>query len=178
VGVVQLVPPGGADMRGWVDAGRGCGCMVVGGGVDMCVRQLFGCRGVVLETFCPWWPSFPGNPSLGVRSLRRETGSNICAVAASIPGPSHTCHCRGPRGYNLDGERPHQRGAGWLCCAPTADCGCPDWSLTAKALSRFGWTAEGPWASSETRPCTDGALWIWRTAQTTDRALGGFWVGP
>jgi hypothetical protein len=41
-GVVQLVPPGGADMRGWVDVGRGRGCMVVGGGVDMCARQLFG----------------------------------------------------------------------------------------------------------------------------------------
>jgi hypothetical protein len=36
VGVVQLVPPGGTDMRGWVDAGRGRCCMVVGGGVDMC----------------------------------------------------------------------------------------------------------------------------------------------
>jgi hypothetical protein len=36
VGVVRLVPPGVADMRGWVDVGRGHGCMVVGGGVDMC----------------------------------------------------------------------------------------------------------------------------------------------
>jgi hypothetical protein len=44
----------------------------------------------------------------------------------------------------LDGERPRQRGAGWLCCAPAVDCGCPVLSLTAKALSRFGWTAEGP----------------------------------
>jgi hypothetical protein len=35
-GVVRLVPPGGAGMRGWVDVGRGCCCMVVGGGVDMC----------------------------------------------------------------------------------------------------------------------------------------------
>jgi hypothetical protein len=178
VGVVRLVPLGGADMRGWVDAGRGRGCMVVGGGVDMCARQLFGCRRVVLETSCPWWPLFPGNPLLGVRSLRRETGSNICAVAAPVPGPSHACHCRGPVGDNLDGERSHRRGAGWLCCAPAADCGCPDRSLTAKVLSRFGWTVEGPWASSETRPCVDGALWIWRTSQTTDRALGGFWVGP
>jgi hypothetical protein len=78
----------------------------------------------------------------------------------------------------LDGERPRRRGAGWLCCAPTADCGCPVWSLTAKALSRFGWTAEGPWAFSETRPCADGALRIWRTSRTADRALGDFWVGP
>jgi hypothetical protein len=176
--VVQLVPPGGADMRGWVDAGRGRGCMVVGGGVDMYARQLFGCRRVVPETSCPWWPSFLSNPSLGARSLRRETGSNICAVAAPVPGPSHACRCRGPGGDNPDGERPRRRGAGWLCYAPAADCGCPDRSLTAKALSRFDWTAEVPWASSETRPCVDGALRIWRTSQTTDRALGGFWVGP
>jgi hypothetical protein len=41
----------------------------------------------------------------------------------------------------------------------------------------FGWTAEGPWAFFETRPYADGALQIWRTFQTTDRALGGFgWV--
>jgi hypothetical protein len=109
--VVRLVPPGGADMRGWVDAGRGRGCMVVGGGVDMCARQLFGCRWVVPETSCPWWPSFPGNPSLGARSLRHETCSNICAVATPVPGPRHACHCRGPGGDNLDGERPHRRGA-------------------------------------------------------------------
>jgi hypothetical protein len=35
-GVVRLVPPGGAGMRGKVDVGRGRGCMVVGDGVDMC----------------------------------------------------------------------------------------------------------------------------------------------
>jgi hypothetical protein len=123
VGVVRLVPPGGADMCDWVDAGRGHGFMVVGGGVDMCARQLFGCRLVVPETSCPWWPLFPGNPSLGACSLRHETGSNICAVTVPIPG--HTCHCRGPEGDNLDGERPRWRGAGWLCYAPAADCGCP-----------------------------------------------------
>jgi hypothetical protein len=168
VGVVRLVPPSGADMCGWVEAGRGRGCM--------CARQLFGCRRVVPETSCPWWPSFPGNPSLGARSLRHETSSNICAVAAPVPGSGHACHCRDPRGDNLDGERPHRRGAGWLCYAPAADCGCPVRSLTAKALSRYDWTAEGPWAFSETRPCADGALRIWRTSQTTDRALGCFWV--
>jgi hypothetical protein len=37
VGVVRLVLPGGVDMHGWVDAGQGRGCMVVGVGVDMCV---------------------------------------------------------------------------------------------------------------------------------------------
>jgi hypothetical protein len=36
---------------------------------------------------------------LGARSLRRETGSNICTVAA--PGPDHACHCGGPRGIIL-----------------------------------------------------------------------------
>ena len=101
MGVVRLVPSGGVDMRGWVDAGRGRGCMVVGGGVDMCARQLFGCRRVVPETSCPWWPSFPGNPSLGARSLRRETGSNICAVVAPVPSPGHACHYCGPGGIIL-----------------------------------------------------------------------------
>jgi hypothetical protein len=52
-GVVGLVPPGGADMRDWVDARRDRGCVAVGGGgVDMCARQLFGCRLVVPETSC------------------------------------------------------------------------------------------------------------------------------
>ena len=101
VGVVRLVPPGGADMRGWVDAGRGRGCMVVGGGVDMCARPLFGCRLVVFETSYPWWPFFPGNPSSGACSLRHETGSNICAVAAPVPGPGRACHCRGLGGIIL-----------------------------------------------------------------------------
>jgi hypothetical protein len=43
-----------------------------------------------------------------------------------------------------DSERPRLRGAGWLCCAPAADCCCPVRSLAAKAWSRFYWTAEGP----------------------------------
>jgi hypothetical protein len=36
---VQFVPPGGAGMRGAVDAERGRGCMVEGV-ADMCARQL------------------------------------------------------------------------------------------------------------------------------------------
>jgi hypothetical protein len=64
-------------------------------------------------------------------------------------------------GDNLGGEGPHQRGAGWRCYAPAADCGYPDHSLTAKVLSTFGWTAEGPWVSSGTQPCASGALRIW-----------------
>jgi hypothetical protein len=99
--VVQLVPPGGADMRGWADAGRDRCCMVVGGGGDICARQLSGCRLVVPETFCPWWPLFLGNPLLDARSLCHETGSNIYAVAAPVPGPGLACHCRGPGGIFL-----------------------------------------------------------------------------
>jgi hypothetical protein len=152
--------------------------VVVGGGVDMCVRQLFGCRLVVPKTFCSWWPLLLGNPSLGACSLRHETGSSICVVVVPVPGPGHVCHCRSPGGDNIDGERPRRQGAGWLCCAPAADCGCPAQSLTAEALSRFGWTAEGLWAFSETRPCANGALCIWHTSRTADRALGDFLVGP
>jgi hypothetical protein len=147
-------------MLDWVDAGRGRGCMAVGGGVDMCARQLFGCWLVVPETSYLWWPLFPGNPLLDACSLRHETGSKICVVAAPVPRPGHACHCRGPEGDSLDGERLRRRGAGWLCYAPAADCGCPVQSLTTKALSRFDWTVEGPWAFSETRPCAGGALRI------------------
>jgi hypothetical protein len=100
-GVEQLVLPDGADMCGWVDDGRGRCCMVVVGGGGMCARQLSGCQLVVLETSYPWRPLFSGNPSLGVRNPRRETGSKICAVAASIPGPVLACHCHGPRGIFL-----------------------------------------------------------------------------
>jgi hypothetical protein len=175
-GVGRFVLPDSVDMRGWVGAGWGRCCMVVGGGGDLCARQLSGCRLVVFETSCPWWPLFPGNPWLGVRSPCHETNSNICVVVAPIPGLA--CHYRGPRGDIPDSEGPRQWGAGWLCCAPAADCSCPVRSLATKALSRFGWTAEGPWAFSETQPFADGALRIWRTSRIADRALGDFWVGP
>jgi hypothetical protein len=161
-----------------VDAERGRGSMVVGGDVDTCARQLLGCRLVVPKTSCPWWPSFPGSPSLGACSLHRETDSKICAVVAPVLGSDQECHCRSPGGDNLDGEGPHRQGAGWQCYAPAADCGCPDRSLTTKVLSMFGWTIEGPWVSSRTRLCAGGALRIWHTFQTADRALGGSWVGP
>jgi hypothetical protein len=100
-GVEGLVLPDGADMRGWVGAGYGRCCMVVDGGGDMCVRQLSGCQLVVPETFCPWWPLFPGSPLLGVRSLHRETNSKICVVVAPVPGPGLACHYRGPEGIFL-----------------------------------------------------------------------------
>jgi hypothetical protein len=99
-GVEQLVLPDGADMRGWVGAGRGCCCMVVGGGGDMCARQLSGCRLVVLETSCPWWPLFPVNPLLGVRNprckqavksarlLRPSSAPASRAIAAALGGYS------------------------------------------------------------------------------------------
>jgi hypothetical protein len=121
---------------------------------------------------------FPSSPLLGACSLRRETGSKIYAAAAPVLGPDHACHCRSPGGDNLDGEGPLRRGAGWQYYAPATDCGYPNRSLTVKVLSMFGWTVEGPWVFFETRPCAGGALRIWRTFQTTDRVLGGFWVGP
>jgi hypothetical protein len=100
-GVEQLVLPDGADMRGWVGARHGRCCMVVGGGCDMCARQLSGCRLVVLETFCPWWPLFPDNPLLGVRNPRRETDSKIYAVVVPVLGPGLACHCCSPGGIFL-----------------------------------------------------------------------------
>jgi hypothetical protein len=100
-GVGRFVLPDGVDMRGWVGAGLGRCCMVVGGGDDMCARQLSGCRLVAPETSCPWWPLFPGNLLLGVCNPRHETGSNICAVVTPVPGPSLACHCRGPMGIFL-----------------------------------------------------------------------------
>jgi hypothetical protein len=86
-GVEQLVLPDGAGMPGWVDAGRDRCCMVIVGGGGMCARRLSGCRLAVLETSCPWWPSFPGNLLLGVRNPHHETCSKICMVAASVPTP-------------------------------------------------------------------------------------------
>jgi hypothetical protein len=55
----------------------------------------------MLETSCPWWPSFPGNLLLGVRNPRHETGSKICVVVASVPGRALSCHYHGPGGIFL-----------------------------------------------------------------------------
>jgi hypothetical protein len=74
--------------------------MVVGV-VDMCARQPLGCQLVAPETSCPWWPSFPGSPLLGARSLCYETCSRICATAAPVLGPDHEFHFRGPGGIIL-----------------------------------------------------------------------------
>jgi hypothetical protein len=60
VGEVGFVPPGGVGMRGAVDAERGRGCMAEGV-VDMCARQLWGCRLVALMPSCLWWPSSLGS---------------------------------------------------------------------------------------------------------------------
>jgi hypothetical protein len=174
VGEARFVPLD-VGMRGWVGVEWGHGCMVVGV-VDMCARQLLGCRLVAPETSCLWWPSSPGSPLLGARSLRRGTSSKICVVAALIHGLDRGSLRRGPEGDNLGGEGPHQRGAGWRCCVPTAGCDRPDRILSAKALSTCGWTAEGLWVSSGTRPCAGGALRIWRTSRTVDTTLGGSWV--
>jgi hypothetical protein len=71
------------------------------GVVDMCARQLLGCRLVAPKTSCLWWPSFPGSLLLGARSLRRGTSSKICAAAAPVLGPDHEFRCRGLGGILL-----------------------------------------------------------------------------
>jgi hypothetical protein len=166
VGEVQFVPPGGVGMRGWVDAERGRGCMVVGV-VDMCARQLLGCRLVAPETSYLWWPSFPGSPLLGARSLHRGTSSKICAVAAPVPSPDHEFRCRGPGGIILAAR-------GLTSGVLVGDFVCL--LLTAMVSSTFGWTAEGLWVSSGTRPCAGGALRIWHIFRTADTTPGGSWV--
>jgi hypothetical protein len=148
------------------------------GVVLICVRD----NSLVVGWLCPRHP-VPGG--LCFRAIPRRVHAVFAMKQAVIsarllrppPAPA-TRAIAAALGDNLDGEQPRWRGAGWLCYAPAADCSCLVRSLTAMALSRFGWTVEGPWAFSKTRPCTDGALRIWHTSQTTDRALGGFWVGP
>ena len=66
----------------------------------MCAK-LLGCWLVAPETSCPWWPSFPGNPLLGVRNPRHEIGSKICVAVASVLSPTLSCHYRGPGGIFL-----------------------------------------------------------------------------
>jgi hypothetical protein len=119
-GVEQLVHPDGVGMRCWVDAGRGRCCMVVGGGGGMCARRLSGCRLAVLETSCPWWPSFPGNLLLGVRNPRHETSIKSAWLLRPSPAPP-SCAITAALGDIPDSERPRRWGAGWLCCAPAAD---------------------------------------------------------
>jgi hypothetical protein len=153
--VVEPAPLDGAGKRGWVDAGFAhCG-RVAGDG--MCVRRPSGCRLVVLWTFCPWWPWSLDNPLLGVRSLHRETSNRICAAIVSVCDLFLLRRCRGLRGGIPNDGWSLRLGANWLCCAPVDDCDCPGRSLAALAWSRFCWTAEVPWASSEIQPCVDGA---------------------
>ena len=91
--VVRPAPLDGAGRRGWVDDGVApCGRVAVD---DMCARRPSSCRLVVLWTFYPWWPWFSDNPLLGVRSLRRETRSRICAAPVSVRGLFLWCRCRG-----------------------------------------------------------------------------------
>jgi hypothetical protein len=173
VGEARFVPPD-VGMRGWVDAERDHGCMVVGV-VDMCAQQLLGCRLVAPETSCLWWPSSPGSPLLGARSLRRGTSSKICTVAAPVLGLDRGSLRRGPRGISLAA-----RGltSGVLvgdvvylllaAAVPTGFC------LRRPRPRAAG--PEGLWVSSRTRPCAGGALRIWRTSRIADTALGGSWV--
>jgi hypothetical protein len=166
----------GDDKRGWVDA-RFARCGRVAGD-DMCARRPSGCWLVMLWTFCPWWPWSPNNPLLGVHSLRRETSSRICVAFVSVHGLFLLCRCRGLGGGIPDDEWSLWLGAGWLCCAPIDGCGCLGRNLAALAWSRFYWTTEGPWASSEIQFCVDGAPQTWRTSKIIGIALVGSWVDP
>jgi hypothetical protein len=83
-----------------------------------------------------------------------------------------------PWGGILDDEWSLRLGASWLCCALVVDCGCPGRSLATLAWSRFCWTAEGPWVSSEIQPCVDGVPQTWRTSQIIGIALVDSWAGP
>jgi hypothetical protein len=95
-------------------------------------------------------------------SLAPSASSVSTALGGDIPG----------------GKGPHQRGAGWRCCAPAADCGCLDRSLAAKSSSTCGWTVEYLWVSSKTQFCTGGVLRIWYIFQIVGTTPGGFWVDP
>jgi hypothetical protein len=142
-----------------VDAERGRGCMVVGV-VDMCahyswvvdwLRLRHPVSGGLHFRAVPCWVRAVFAVKQAVKSarlLRPSSAPTTSSIAAAL-------------GDNLGREGPHQRGAGWRCCAPTADCGRPDRSLTARVSSTFGWTAEGLWVSFRTRPCAGGALQIW-----------------
>jgi hypothetical protein len=100
-----------------------------------------------------------------VRLLCPSATSSSCVIVAPLGG--------------IPGDGwPLQLGANWLCCAPANDCNCPGRSMPAPAWSRFCWTAEGPWASSEIQPCVDGAPQTWHTSQIAGIAPTGSWVGP
>jgi hypothetical protein len=100
---------------------------------------------------CLWWPSSLGSLWFGGHSLRREKDTRIGAAAARVPDPYREFYFRGPGGDIPGGEGRHQRGAGWQCCAPAADCDCLDQSLAAEFSSTCGWTVEHLWVSSETQ---------------------------
>jgi hypothetical protein len=57
-----------------------------------------------------------------LRTSSAPFASSVSAALGDIPG----------------GEGPHQRGAGWRCCAPAAGCGRPDRSLAAESSSTCG----------------------------------------
>jgi hypothetical protein len=141
VGEVRSVLPGGVGMRGAVDAGRGVDvwwrgllisvrdnsrvvgwlrpCHPVSGGLRLwavsgLVRAVFAMKKTVESAR---WLRTPPTPT---------ASSIFAALGGDIPG----------------GEGRHQRGAGWRCCAPAADCGHLDRSLAAESSSTCGWTVE------------------------------------
>jgi hypothetical protein len=100
------------------------------------------------------------------RLLCPSMASSSCAVAAALGGSIP------------DGRWSLQLSADWLWCSPADDCDCPSQSLAAPSWSRFCWTAEGPWASSEIQPCVDGAPQAWHTSQIVSIVPVDSWVGP
>jgi hypothetical protein len=111
-------------------------------------------------------------------SLHRETSNRIFAAAGSVLGLFLLRRCRGFEGGILDDGWAFWLGADWLWCAPIDDCDCPYRSLTALAGSKFYWTSEGPWASSEFQLCIDGAPQTCHTSQTVGIAPVGSWADP
>jgi hypothetical protein len=104
----------------------------------------------------------------------KKTVESARRLRASRPLPR--VPFRRPWGDIPGGEGRHQRGAGWQCCAPAADCGRLDQSLATEFSSTCGWTVEHLWVSSETQLCAGGALRIWRIFQIADIIPGGSWV--
>jgi hypothetical protein len=176
MGEVRFVLSGGVGMCGAMDVERGRGCMA--GGLLVCVRDnsrvvgwLRSCHPV--SGGLRLWAVFGLVGAVfavehAVKSARRlrtspaPTASSVSVALGDIPG----------------GEGPHQWGAGWQCCAPTADYGRPNRSLAAKSSSTCGWTVERLWVSSETRLCAGGALRICHIFQIADTTPGGSWVDP
>jgi hypothetical protein len=168
---VRFVPPGGVGMVvRWK----------LSGAVVVCLRELLICvrdNSRVVGWLRPRHPVSGGLRFWAVPCRARAVFAVEQAVKSTRllrPSPAlTTSSVVAALGDTLGGEGPHQRGAGWGCCVPATDYDRPDWSLATKVLSMYGWTAEGLWVSSGTRPCAGGALLTWHIFRTADTAPGG-----